>query len=137
MACLCGVAGACADQSVCDTCRESNWGALQVGITVYLEGDPALLAARVHAQDGGASRPLLSSGGEESEAGTAERLEGILAERAAKYQAADCVVSLHGGDSDQGASAPEVRRPTAPISWVDSCWSEGAQLCNLKPCWPA
>jgi hypothetical protein len=36
---------------------------MQVGVTVYLEGSPPLLAKRVLTEDGGASRPLLSGTG--------------------------------------------------------------------------
>jgi hypothetical protein len=92
-------------------CRPENWGSMQVGVTVYLEGTPDLLAKRVLTQDGGASRPLLSSSAASippSEDGTSERLAGILRQREASYRNADCVVSLQGSGT-LGASAPQVR----------------------------
>jgi hypothetical protein len=83
---------------------------MQVGVTVYLEGPPELLAKRVLAQDGAASRPLLAPSDtaealEEEE--TVERLRNLLKERDTSYRNADCIVSL-AGDGEYGASAPQV-----------------------------
>ena len=110
-------------------CRAPNWGSMQVGVTVYLEGTPEVLAARVLAEDGGASRPLLAnaegsddgSGGDAAAAsleGTTAKLAGILKERDGLYRNADCVVGI-AGDGELGASAPEVRLSSTALSCTE------------------
>ena len=81
-----------------------------MGVTVYLEGSPELLAKRVLAQDNAASRPLLAAedGGAPGEEATREKLEGLLRQRGASYANADCTVGLDGS-GELGASAPQVR----------------------------
>lgn len=83
---------------------------MQAGVTVYLEGKPELLAQRVLAQDGAASRPLLAAGadgGPQSLEAATEKLQTLLKDRDSSYQNADCIVQL-GGKGTLGASAPEV-----------------------------
>lgn len=97
---------------------------MQAGVTVYLEGTPELLAERVLAQDGAASRPLLAgaNGGEPSLEVAAEKIQGLLNDRQASYKNADCIVQL-AGQGSLGASVPEVCRMdshqnTIPLSFI-------------------
>jgi hypothetical protein len=83
---------------------------MQVGVTVYLEGQPELLAQRIISQDGAASRPLLAgtAGGPQSLEVATEKIRALLKKRDSCYKNADCIVQL-GGQGQLGASAPEVR----------------------------
>jgi shikimate kinase len=81
---------------------------MQVGVTVYLEGSPELLAERVLAQDGAASRPLLAGDdAATTQECTTAKLAALLRERESSYRNADCVVTL-AGKGQMGATAPEV-----------------------------
>jgi shikimate kinase len=90
--------------------RGVNWGHMQGGIVVWLNGPPRLLAQRVLA-DGTAGRPLLAdaAGGDGDELErTVARLAALLEERRQQYGAADLVVSLEGdtpATADLGAPA--------------------------------
>lgn len=91
---------------------------MQAGVTVYLEGKPELLAQRVLAQDGAASRPLLAGahGGSQSLEVATEKIQELLNERDSSYKNADCIVQLGGGTGHMGASAPEVRDSHSKLS---------------------
>lgn len=82
---------------------------MQAGVTVYLEGKPELLAERVLAQDGAASRPLLTQadGAPQSIEVATDKIKSLLKDRDSSYKNADCIVQL-GGKGPLGASAPEV-----------------------------
>ena len=84
---------------------------MQAGVTVYLEGQPELLAKRVLAQDGAASRPLLTGpdGAPQSLEVATDKIQSLLKDRDSSYKNAACVVQL-AGSGELGASAPEVRR---------------------------
>lgn len=90
-------------------CRPDNWGSMQAGVTVYLEGQPELLAQRVLAQDGAATRPLLAGadGEPQSLEVATEKIQALLKDRDSSYKNADCIVQL-GGKGALGASVPEV-----------------------------
>jgi shikimate kinase len=94
--------------------RGVNWGHMQAGVVVWLNGPPALLAHRVVA-DGAASRPLLAGvegeghgeGGDEYAQAVA-RLSALLEGRRQQYEFADITVSLEasGGGGDAVGAAP-------------------------------
>lgn len=95
--------------------RRVNWGHMSHAVSVFLDGAPALLAARLVA-DGIESRPLVAAQ-EEDESGTeydrtVKRLEGMMDERAKHYHVADMRVSLSqtpdAGDPNIGAAAAVV-----------------------------
>lgn len=108
--------------------RSENWGHMQGGISVWLNGSPALLARRV-LQDGTDNRPLLSSSSsseqpQQEDKGskngskststakeeaqqvteeyhrTVERLIVLLHDREEQYSFADITVSLEGDDPE-------------------------------------
>lgn len=93
--------------------RAENWGHMQGGVSVWLNGPPTLLAHRV-VGDGTDSRPLLSQdaqqgeGSEQADAyhAAVERLTQLLEQRQALYRSADIVVSLEGTGPDAELGAP-------------------------------
>lgn len=90
--------------------RAENWGHMQGGVSVWLNGSPALLAHRV-VGDGTASRPLLAQPeADDAYAAAVARLTGLLEQRRDVYAVADLVISLEGSgpDADIGAPAMEV-----------------------------
>lgn len=111
--------------------RGMNWGHMQGGISIWLNGPPTLLARRV-VQDGTSNRPLLAQQHDASESdsnrafqSTAEvadsvmeeyeatvvRITELLNDRYEQYAFADITVSLEGdnpGPSDMGAPAAVV-----------------------------
>ncbi|KAI3438459.1 hypothetical protein D9Q98_000888 [Chlorella vulgaris] len=97
--------------------RAENWGHMQGGISVWLNGQPTLLAHRVVA-DGSAKRPLIAQGegkaaggeGLEEYHAAVARLTALLEDRRVLYEMADLAVGLEGSgpDADIGAPAMEV-----------------------------
>ena len=92
--------------------RDTNWANMRVGVSVYLEGDAPLLAARALADGGSAARPMLKTDDPEV-ADEAKRLADLLATRRSRYELADVKVSIAAGkgkDDSKGASPEEVAR---------------------------
>ena len=97
--------------------KGENWGHMQGGISIWLNGPPTLLAHRV-LRDGTENRPLLAqegaSAGDEASAAyeeTVAKLTKLLEERLGQYSFADITVSLVGDDpatADFGAPAAVV-----------------------------
>jgi len=93
-------------------CKSQNWGHMNTGVSIWLDGAPSMLARRVVA-DGQNDRPLAAIDGAESKSEadvlreTTERLSGLLEERRAQYSYADLTVSLMEG-SDEGAAPATV-----------------------------
>ena len=108
-------------------CRPDNWGSMQAGVTVYLHGKPELLAKRVMAEDGGASRPLLSgtdgakSPGKQNVHNEAREPEQIFAKASAGGGAA-----AGGDDATSTASASTAVDAEAAASDATSSSSESA-----------
>eukprot|EP00887_Chlorella_sp_A99_P004650 scaffold4.g4650.t1 len=86
--------------------RAVNWGHMQGGISVWLNGPPALLAHRV-VGDGTENRPLLAQGEDEGDAYAAAvaQLTRLTEEREDMYGQSDLMVSLEGGE-DLARGAP-------------------------------
>lgn len=104
--------------------KATNWGHMQGGISVWLNGPPELLASRVM-RDGTENRPLLSNpeGYEE----TIEKLRGLLDERYECYSFADLTVSLEGGHGTGAPAAVIAHRVLAAINdriARDTAWRE-------------
>lgn len=89
--------------------RRKNWGFMQHGVVIWLDGSPELLASHVLGQSGGTkSRPLVFSNTDVQEQAsqppkadesdeykqTVEKLRGILDDRQGKYSFADIRVPL-------------------------------------------
>lgn len=82
--------------------RRQNWGYMQHGIVVWLDGPPELLAKRACQEDTSA-RPLLDNSSaeqtgnnkEDKVAATTEKLKAILDKRKEQYAQADIRISLH------------------------------------------
>ncbi|DBA75562.1 TPA: hypothetical protein ACH3X2_009120 [Trebouxia sp. C0005] len=100
--------------------RRKNWGYMQHGVVIWLDGSPELLASHVLGQSGGTkSRPLIFSNtdvqdqasqppkaGESDEyKQTVEKLRGILDDRQGKYSFADIRVPLQS--EEHGSLAAE------------------------------
>ncbi|DBB03785.1 TPA: hypothetical protein ACH3X3_011090 [Trebouxia sp. C0006] len=100
--------------------RRKNWGFMQHGVVIWLDGSPELLASHVLGQSGGTkSRPLIFSNtdvqeqaSQPPEAGesdeykqTVEKLRGILEDRQGKYSFADIRVPLQS--EEHGSLAAE------------------------------
>lgn len=93
--------------------RSSNWGSMNCGVTVFLDGPAELLARRIVTREGTSSRPLLAGNGDgngdgdsDELAATTAKLQALLDQRQAKYAAADCTVSIKG-EGPLGASAAQ------------------------------
>jgi len=71
---------------------QKNWASLRTGIVVWLDVPVDVLADRIAASDGGATRPLL---GDDLAADLAEKLE----ERASLYAQADVRVAVGAGET--------------------------------------
>lgn len=84
-------------------CKSQNWGHMNTGVSVWLDGAPTLLAQRV-VNDSNNERPLAAVDGAVSKSPdevlreTTDRLSVLLEERRAQYSYADLTVSLMGGD---------------------------------------
>lgn len=111
--------------------KSENWGHMQAGISIWLNGPPSLLARRVLA-DGIEGRPLLNNTSGDAEVSatgssnvpefdnndfdteyraTLDRITALLEERKEQYDFADLTVSLEGQDpatADFGATPAEV-----------------------------
>lgn len=89
--------------------RAENWGHMQGGVSVWLNGPPTLLAHRV-VGDGTETRPLLSQDGQQQQSdayqAAVERLTQLLEQRQALYQIADLTISLEGSGPDGDLGAP-------------------------------
>lgn len=89
--------------------RAENWGHMQGGVSVWLNGPPALLAHRV-VGDGTETRPLLSQDGQQQQSdayqAAVERLTELLEQRQPLYQIADLTISLEGSGPDGDLGAP-------------------------------
>jgi shikimate kinase len=104
--------------------KAENWGHMQGGISVWLNGPPELLASRVM-RDGTENRPLLSN--PEGYEATIERLRGLLDERYECYSFADLTVSLEGGHGTGAPAAVIAHRVLAAINdriARDTAWRE-------------
>jgi shikimate kinase len=88
--------------------RPANWALMQHGVVVWLDGHPALLAARA-VGDGLGARPLLGGGGEGGAppdlAATTDRMAALLASRRRQYENADIRVPLEARPASGGAAA--------------------------------
>jgi shikimate kinase len=91
-------------------CKSQNWGHMQTGISVWLDGSPEMLAKRV-VKDSANDRPLVAiddattKSDEDILKETTDRLNELLVQRRDQYAYADLTVSLEGDDAD-GAAAP-------------------------------
>lgn len=89
-------------------CKSKNWGHMQSGITVWLDGSPDLLAKRI-VEDSKNDRPLVAIDGaekmpeEEILAQTQEKIESLLEERRSQYGNADLTISLEDSEGADGA----------------------------------
>lgn len=100
---------------------------LQGGVTVWLNGPPALLAHRV-VGDGTESRPLLSQGDEaggeqqsaDAYAAAVARLTALLEERAPLYAGSDITVSLEGEGPDAALGVPAMEVCARILLAIDS-----------------
>ena len=88
-------------------CKSQNWGHMNTGVSVWLDGAPSLLAERV-VKDSNNERPLAAVDGAVSRSEedmlreTTDRLSTLLEERRAQYSYADLTVSLMGGEGGKG-----------------------------------
>lgn len=102
-------------------CKSQNWGHMQAGISVWLNGEPELLAARV-VKDSKNDRPLVaiddaeSKSDEEILAATAEKLRSLLEKRRDQYGYADITVSLEQVGEQEASPAVIVQRILAAIN---------------------
>ena len=109
--------------------RPANWALMQHGVVVWLDGHPALLAARA-VGDGVAGRPLLAGGGEGEGgdaappdlAATTDRMTALLASRRRQYENADVRVPLEaapgpGVAATASAAAPPEGAPPAVVAY--------------------
>lgn len=96
-------------------CKSQNWGHMNTGVSIWLDGTPALLAKRV-VRDTNNDRPLVAveDAASKSEAEvlqeTTDRLSGLLEERRSQYGYADLTVSLMDGEDVGAAPATVVLR---------------------------
>jgi shikimate kinase len=92
-------------------CKSQNWGHMQTGISIWLDGRPAMLAQRV-LRDSSNDRPLVAIDGAETMSeeeifdATVGRLEALLEARRSQYAYADLTVSLEGTGDDDAAADP-------------------------------
>lgn len=90
-------------------CKSQNWGHMQTGISIWLNGSPAMLAKRV-VQDSSNDRPLVAIDDSSSKSDeqileeTTQKLENILEARREQYGYSDLTVSLE--DDAVGSGAP-------------------------------
>ena len=88
-------------------CKSQNWGHMNTGVSIWLDGTPALLAQRV-VQDSNNDRPLAAvddaanKSDEDILRETTDRLAALLEARRSQYGYADLTVSLMEGQ-DLGA----------------------------------
>lgn len=104
--------------------KATNWGHMQGGISVWLNGPPELLANRVM-RDGTENRPVLSN--PQGHEATVEKLRALLDERYDCYSFADLTVSLEGGHGTGAPAAVVVDRVLAAINdriARDTAWRE-------------
>lgn len=93
-------------------CKSQNWGHMNTGVSIWLDGAPALLARRV-VNDSNNERPLAavedaaSKSDEDVLRETTDRLTALLEARRDQYSYADLTVSLMG-DADDGAAPATV-----------------------------
>jgi len=100
-----------------------NWGYMTQAITIYLEGEPELLTARV-LKDGVENRPLLAR--KEGETGdpydlTLSKLKIIMDDRRKFYENADITIPLQWSTAEE-----DKLRSAPPIIVLHRC------LCELK-----
>jgi shikimate kinase len=96
-------------------CKSQNWGHMNTGVSIWLDGSPAMLAKRV-LKDKANDRPLVSLEDADSKSEkdilqeTTDRLSNLLEERKAQYGYADLTVTLMDGDGgeDEGAAPATV-----------------------------
>lgn len=94
-------------------CKSQNWGHMQTGISVWLDGRPAMLAQRV-LRDSSNDRPLVAIEGAENMSeeeilrATVDTLEALLEARKSQYGYADLTVSLEGDGDDEAADPATV-----------------------------
>lgn len=87
--------------------RRENWGFMQQGVVVWLDGQPEVLARRV-VKDGSSKRPLVASqeGASEYDQVLA-KLQGLLEKRREQYAVADVRVTLDADEErDRETGAP-------------------------------
>lgn len=90
--------------------KRENWGLMHHAVVAWLDGPPALLAARAVA-DGVGARPLLADAGADLGAAT-ERVATLLESRRAQYAQADLRVPLAADAGTAGAAgAPDAASP--------------------------
>lgn len=88
-------------------CKSQNWGHMQTGISIWLDGSPLMLAKRV-VRDSTNDRPLVAVDDASSKSDdlileeTTTRLQTLLDERREQYGYSDLTVSLEG-EGDDGA----------------------------------
>jgi len=94
-------------------CKSQNWGHMAAGLSVWLNGDPKILAKRV-IKDSTNDRPLIALDDKENLSQeeilqqTTERLRQLLIERRDQYGYADLTVSLSLGQDDEEQAEPAI-----------------------------
>lgn len=88
-------------------CKSQNWGHMQTGVSIWLDGSPQMLAKRV-IRDSNNDRPLVAIDDASSKTDenileeTTARLQKLLDDRRDQYGYSDLTVSLDG-EGDDGA----------------------------------